>query len=63
MLDIEEKNDMDVRAICRELQAICHKYPFTARERATLEHLWAEVEDKWLDEELQELEHLEMREA
>ena len=45
-----------LRITCRKFQAICHKYPFTAEERETIEHLWAEIEDKWLDAELSELE-------
>ncbi len=61
MVDVETNED--ILLACRQYREICQKYPFTATERATLEHLWAIVEDKWLDEELEELERAEMPET
>lgn len=60
---VDTENTEDILLACRAYREICQKYPFTHQERATLEHLWAIVEDRWLDAELENLERMEMREA
>lgn len=50
-------DDIDIKNLCRRVITMSMRYSLSAQERADLEHLWAEFEDRLLDEELEEIIH------